>query len=260
MQQLQKVFSYQEAEVRTVLINDEIWFVAKDVCQVLGLSNPSKALMALKNNAKTTITLSYSGSNYKTQALVINEAGLYRLIFKSRKAEAVKFSDWVTEEVLPSIRKTGAYQVEAAPAPSYMIEDPIERAKQWIKEQEKVRLLEQRAAEYEEKANYVDQILLSRKTMTTTQIAKDYGMSAQRLNQILKEEGIQYKLRGQWLLKAAYHDKGYTKSRTVDIRRSDGRADIAINTEWTQEGRLFIHKVLTSRGYVALMDREEQHA
>ncbi|TES56173.1 phage antirepressor [Halalkalibacterium halodurans] len=255
MQQLQKVFNYHDAELRTVIIDGEVWFVAKDVCEILELSNPTRAVSRLDKDERSNFKLGRQG-----EVNIINEFGLYSLVLSSRKPEAKKFKRWVTHEILPSIRKTGVYQVEAAPAPSYMIEDPIERAKQWIKEQEKVRLLEQRAAEYEEKANYVDQILLSRKTMTTTQIAKDYGMSAQRLNQILKEEGIQYKLRGQWLLKAAYHDKGYTKSRTVDIRRSDGRADIAINTEWTQEGRLFIHKVLTSRGYVALMDREEQHA
>ncbi|MFA9459104.1 Rha family transcriptional regulator [Halalkalibacter sp. AB-rgal2] len=147
-------------------------------------------------------------------------------------------------------------QIPAPSVASYMIEDPIERAKQWIEEQKKVQLLEQRAALYEEKANYVDEILKSKNTVTTTQIAKDYGMSARTLNQILKEEGIQFKQRGQWLLKSTYHDKGYTKSYTVDIERSDGTPDVKMNTHWTQKGRLFIHRVLEKRGIVAMMDQE----
>ncbi|WP_268753421.1 phage antirepressor [Alkalihalobacillus trypoxylicola] len=178
---------------------------------------------------------------------VVNEAGLYKLIFRSEKEEAEAFTD----EVLPTIRKTGHFEFQ----PSYMIEDPVERAKRWIEEQQKVQLLEQRAALYEEKANYVDEKLKSKNTVTTTQIAKDYGMSARSLNQILKEEGIQFKHRGQWLLKSAYHDKGYTKSYTVDIERSDGTMSVRMNTHWTQEGRLFIHKILQQRGYVATLDQ-----
>ncbi|KYG30043.1 hypothetical protein AZF04_20070 [Alkalihalobacillus trypoxylicola] len=86
---------------------------------------------------------------------------------------------------------------------SYMIEDPVERAKRWIEEQQQIQMLEQRAALYEEKAHYVDEILKSQNVLTITQIAKDYGMSGMALNRILKEEGVQYKLRGQWLLKSA---------------------------------------------------------
>lgn len=150
-------------------------------------------------------------------------------------------------------------QLQQTQKDSYMIDDPIARAQRWIEEQEKVRELEQRAALYEEKANYVDDILKSNATVTTTQIAKDYGMSAVQLNKILKDERIQFKQSGQWLLYAQYHNKGYTKSNTVDIQRSDGRGEIIMNTRWTQKGRLFIHDVLVKRGYVAMMDRELQY-
>lgn len=110
MNQLTKMF--EGHELRIVERDGEPWFVAKDVCAILGLSNVSKSLLSLNDKFKTTLTLSYSGSNYKTNALVVNEAGLYKLIFKSRKTEAERFSDWVAGEVLPSIRKTGSYSLE----------------------------------------------------------------------------------------------------------------------------------------------------
>ncbi|MEV2516199.1 antA/AntB antirepressor family protein, partial [Paenibacillus larvae] len=83
-------------------------------------------------------------------------------------------------------------------------------------------MLEQRVAEYEPKITYLDRILQSKGTVTITQIAKDYEMSGQALNQILHEERVQYKQNGQWLLYRKHHDKGYTKSETIDIRRRGG--------------------------------------
>lgn len=106
-----KIFNFESNEVRTQIVNGEPWFVAKDVCDILGIVNVSDAVGRLNPSFKTTIGLNESGSNYKTNALIINEAGLYKLIFKSRKEEADLFSDWVALEVLPSIRNTGSYQV-----------------------------------------------------------------------------------------------------------------------------------------------------
>lgn len=147
--------------------------------------------------------------------------------------------------------------------PSYAIEDPIFRAQRWIEEQKEKKaletkslMLEQRVAEYEPKISYLDRILQSKGTVTITQIAKDYGMSGQALNLILHEEKVQYKQNKQWLLYRQHHDKGYTKSETIDIRRSNGDPDVTMNTRWTQKGRLFIHELLQRRGIVPLMDRE----
>lgn len=89
----------------------ETWFIAKDVCECLGISNTSKAAANLLPDEKTTITSSYSGSNYKHSQLLVNESGLYMLVMRSRKREAVEFQRWVTREVLPSIRKHGAYVI-----------------------------------------------------------------------------------------------------------------------------------------------------
>jgi Rha family phage regulatory protein len=142
--------------------------------------------------------------------------------------------------------------------PSYSIEDPIERAKKWILEQTEKKMLEQRLAETEPKATYYDEILKSINTVNISQIAKDYGLSGQALNSILHDEGVQYKLSGQWLLYSKHQDKGYTKSETQEYIRSNGEIGTKLHTKWTQKGRLFIHQVLGKRGIVPVMDRESE--
>jgi len=147
--------------------------------------------------------------------------------------------------------------------PSYMIPDPVERAKKWIAEEEnrqhlesKTLLLEQQISEIEPKLTYLDKILTSKGTITITQIAKDYGLSGTALNKILHEERIQYKVNKQWVLYTKYTNKGFTQSETIDITRSNGEPDVTMNTRWTQKGRLFIHEILTRRGILPFMDRE----
>lgn len=142
------------------------------------------------------------------------------------------------------------------PTPSYMIDSPIKRAKRWIEEKQEMMLLEQKAAEYEKKAKYVDIILQSKSTVTSSQIAKDYGMSARDLNRMLHEEGVQFKQNDQWLLYQKHANKGYTMSQTIDIIRSNGEKDVKMNTRWTQRGRLFIHNVLDKRGIKANVDKD----
>ena len=110
-------------------------------------------------------------------------------------------------------------------------------------------------SELQPKANYVDTILKSKSLVAITQIAKDYGMSARKFNQILKDLKIQYKVSGQWVLYAEYQSDGYAHSRTIDITRSDGRADVVMQTEWTQKGRLFLYDELKKAGYVPLIEK-----
>lgn len=121
-------------------------------------------------------------------------------------------------------------------------------------------MLEQRITEFQPQITYIDRILKSKGTMTITQIAKDYDLTGPALNKILHEEKVQYKQNRQWLLYANHLNKGYTKSETIDITRSNGDPDVTLNTRWTQEGRLFIHKLLGKRGIVPFMDRENPGA
>ena len=102
-----QVFDYKGATVRTVEINGDVWLVARDVCDVLGLSDVSMSVRGLDEDEKGTSSICTPGGNQSMT--VINEPGLYKLTFKSRKSEAKEFTRWVTHEVLPSIRKTGSY-------------------------------------------------------------------------------------------------------------------------------------------------------
>ena len=106
------------------------------------------------------------------------------------------------------------------------------------------------------KVSYYDKILQSNATMTVTQIAQDYGMSAMRLNKKLESMRIQHKVRGQWILFAQFLEGGYVHSRAVEIVRSDGRHDVKYNTEWTTKGRIFLYESLKAKGILPLIEQE----
>lgn len=106
------------------------------------------------------------------------------------------------------------------------------------------------------KVSYYDKILQSNATMSITQIAQDYGMSAVRMNKVLESMRIQHKMRGQWILFAQFLKGGYVHSRAVDIVRSDGRHDVKYNTEWTTKGRIFLYESLKAKGILPLIEQE----
>lgn len=245
MNQLNRIF--EGNQLRIIDEKGELWFVAKDVCEILDIKNPTDALKRLDEDERARFNLGRQGNTN-----VVNEFGLYNLVLGSRKPEAKKFKRWVTHEVIPSIRKTGKYEIQE---PSYVIEDSIKRAERWIEEQRERLMLEQRIKEYEPKISYVDKILEAKDAVNITQIAKDYGMSGQKLNNILHEAGVQYKMNGQWLLYGKHQGEGYTKSKTTEYRRADGTIGTKLHTRWTQKGRLFIHEILKSRGIYPLIDR-----
>ena len=106
------------------------------------------------------------------------------------------------------------------------------------------------------KVSYYDKILQSNATMTITQIAQDYGMSAIKMNKELEAMKIQHKVRGQWILYGQFLTGGYVHSRAVDIIRSDGRHDVKYNTEWTTKGRIFLYNALKAKGILPLIEQE----
>lgn len=110
--------------------------------------------------------------------------------------------------------------------------------------------------ELKPKADYYDEILKNPGLVTITQIAKDYGMSGKKMNDILHDIGIQYKQSGQWLLYSKYHCMGYTHSETVDIVRADGRPDVKMNTKWSQKGRIFLYDKLKENGILPVIEQE----
>lgn len=131
------------------------------------------------------------------------------------------------------------------------------------KEEEKEKLetsnlmLEQKIGELKPKADYTTKILQNDGLVLISQIAKDYGMSANKMNKLLHDLKVQYKRGKQWLLYAKYHDKGYTHSDTFEFTRSDGTTDVDMTTKWTQRGRLFLYELLKNNGVVPVIEREE---
>lgn len=111
--------------------------------------------------------------------------------------------------------------------------------------------------ELKPKADYTDIILKNKGLVTITQIAKDYGLSGQALNDKLHELKVQYKIGEQWLLYSKYHAKGYTHSETIPITRKNGVKDVNMITKWTQKGRLFIYELLKKNNILPLIESEE---
>lgn len=263
MQELKIFENEQFGKVRTLQIENEPYFVGKDVADILGYSNPQKAIRDhVDDEDKLTEQIVLSGQN--RQMYIINESGLYSLILASRKKEAKAFKRWVTHEVLPSIRKHGAYMTdevlkEALTSPDFL----IKLATELKEEREKRIALEidnnikaQQIGELKPKADYVDKILKSKSLMNVSQIAKDYGMSATKFNKILHELKVQYKQAEQWLLYSKYHDKGYTHSETFDFENKNGINETKLTTKWTNKGRLFLYNLLKDNGYLPLIEME----
>lgn len=196
--------------------------------------------------------LNFQESNYlirgkQYQKFNLTEEAFALVVFGYNTKEAVQTKIKFIQEF-----KRMKSELTKLATPSYAIEDPIKRAERWIQEQKEKLMLEQQVKENEAKVTYYDTILQSNQTVTITQIAKDYGLSGMKLNKILHNEGVQYKLQGQWLLYHKHQDKGFTKSKT----HMDKNGDPRMHTYWTQKGRLFIHNILSKQGIEPLMDRE----
>lgn len=144
---------------------------------------------------------------------------------------------------------------EAARAWAEQFEQKQIEAKRADEAEQQVLLLSAEVEQMQPKVSYYDKILASKATMTTTQIAQDYGMSAMRFNKILEEFKVQRKVNGQWILYAPYIGKGYVHSKPFDITRSNGQQDVVMNTEWTQKGRLFLYDGLKNHGILPLIEQ-----
>lgn len=253
-------------EMRTTEINNTPYICLTDVCKILDIKNVSDCKDRLNLDGVVTnevgVQTGYRKDGtpaiQKVRATFINESNLYKVIFQSRKPEAEQFTEWVTSEVLPSIRKTGGYIF----GEEKMNEDElIATAMQVMNKKLEVLRLEnaqqkQIIGELRPKADYTDTILQSTDTVTVTAIAKDYGETATAFNKILHNLKIQYKQSGQWFLYDKYQKHGYTQSKTTKYEKRDGSIGSSLNTEWTQKGRLFLYNKLKENGIVPLIERE----
>ena len=259
MNELQIFKDERFGEVRTITIEGEPWFVGKDVATTLGYSNTADAIMKhVEDEDKLTSQIAIAGQN--RNVVFINESGLYSLILSSKLPSAKEFKRWVTSEVLPTIRKHGAYMTQdtlekALTSPDFL----IQLATQLKEEQEARKALEAEKAVLLPKASYYDVILNCLDLISVTQIAKDYGMSAIELNTILSQEKVQFKQGGEWILYQKYAEKGYAGSRTGAHLGKSGEVKSHSHTYWTQKGREFIYKLLKEkRGIVPIMERETE--
>ena len=261
-----KVFENSEfGKVRTVILNDEPWFIGKDVTDILGYQNGSRDI---NRHVDEDDRQNYQNGTFESNRgmAIINESGLYSLILSSKLPTAKKFKRWVTSEVLPSIRKHGAYMTEdtikkAMAEPDFIIKLATELKKEREQNKQLTETCSQQQqviGELKPKADYVDKILKSNSLVTITQIAKDYGMSGQGMNKVLHDLHIIYSCNKQWLLYSQHQAKGYTFSETVDIPREDGTTKVVMNTKWTQKGRLFLYETLKKRNLLPLIERKEQ--
>ena len=254
-----KIFENNEfGEIRTITDKQgEPWFVGKDIAQILEYSRPTKAIQDhVDYEDRDEVPIQDSiGRNQNTP--IINESGLYSLIFSSKMKKAKEFKRWVTSEVLPAIRKDGGYMVtkegeteeELISRALILAQKNIDRLALENKKKDQI------IGELTPKADYTDKILQSTSVVTITSIAKDYGLSGSKMNKLLHELGIQYKQGNQWLIYAKYHDKGYTHSETVEFPRSNGTIDVNMITKWTQKGRLFLYNELKDNGYLPMIER-----
>ena len=241
---------------------DEPLFCLKDVCDSLEL----RVNDVIKRTGCHPDTIGVSneiishgtptGISKEVEMYFVTEPDLYRVIFQSRKSSARKFQDWVFEEVLPTLRKEGSYSMTQSKQPlaSYQIEDPIERAKRWIVEQQHTRALEAQNEQQAQtiviqqkeltvaapKVKYYDDTLASTDCLTTTQVADDLGISARALNQQLSNAGIQYFQSGSWHLKGKYREWQLASTRTYNYIKGDGSTGTKVNLVWNQRGKRFI--------------------
>ncbi len=217
------VFKNNElGQVRTVIKDDDVWFVAKDVCNILDIKNTSQALQGLEIDEKLIYTLHISGQNRETA--LINESGLYTLIIRSNKSEAKQFRKWVTSEVLPNIRKHGMYATED------FVEMALSDPTHMIKILQMFKAEKEKRVEAEKTVNILTHI---NKTYTATEVAKELGFkSAVAMNKWLHEQKIQYKQNSTWIMYSKYSTLGYD----------------SIKQEVLDNGRVIYHRRITQRG------------
>lgn len=265
-----QLFHNEEFTVRAVEIDGKPWFVGKDVAANLKYANTRKAIRDNVDEEDTirgelAVTPSFTDDRGCEQyPTLINESGVYSLILRSKMPKAKQFKHWLTSEVIPSIRKHGMYATpDTITALLQKPESLIEILTALKNEQEKNRELSHTVAYQKQeidslrpKSDYVDTVLQCTDLMTVSQIAKDFGLSANALNKILHDQHVQYKCDGAWLLYQQYANEGYVQSKTYTYYDYSNRPHVNIQTHWTQKGRLFIYNTLKSIGILPIMERE----
>lgn len=234
---------------------DEPLFLAKDVAEWIEHSKPSIMVDTVDEDEKLRETIFTSGQN--REVWFLTENGLYEVLMQSRKPLAKEFKKKV-KEILKSIRKHGLYAIDDLLNNPDMAIAALQRLKEErrlrIQAQEEIAQKNQIIQELQPKASYYDLVLQNKSLVAISVIAKDYGMSAKKLNKILHELKIQFKQGNTWLLYQKYAGKGYTQSKTHTIDADYSK----MHTYWTQKGRLFLYDLLKNKkGILPLIEQKD---
>ena len=267
-----KIFENEEfGKVRTLIEGeDKVLFCGTDVAQALGYSNTTDAL---KRHCRCIVKREVPHPQSPEKNLETNfipESDVYRLIFGSKLEDAEKFQNWIFDDVIPTIRKTGGYvnndelfietyfsQVEESTkamlrATLATVREVNEKNRQL---EQTVGIQSQQIAELQPKATYYDVVLQCEDLISITAIAKDYGKSARWMNNYLHEKGVQYRQGDIWLLYQTYAERGYTSTKTFKYE-DGGENHVKVHTYWTQKGRLFIYELMKSDGHLPIIEQE----
>lgn len=274
-----QLFNFEGQKVRTLKIEDEPYFVGKDVAEILGYAEPRRAViqhvdkedrksLGRKDWGDLCPNLWTNPSDFTNKA-VVNESGVYALIFGSKMPNARKFKRWVTSEVLPAIRKHGAYMTDEKAFDVVNnkngLADLLQQAADQLKQKD-IRIeevekenknLALQLEESNKKASYLDVILGAPDALAITQIAADYGYSASEFNKLLQKVRIQHKVNGQWILYKVYMGQGYVTTKPFVFKDHTGRDRSKPSTYWTQKGRKLIYDILKENDILPLIERDD---
>ena len=252
-------------QVRTVVINGQVMFAATDVAKCLGYSNPRDAISkhcksdgvafcdgVVKTGQRKDGTIYEQTGEIK----VITKGNLIRLVANSELPQAEQVESWIFDEVIPTVLETGGYisttpndtpeeiMARALTIAQATLAKREERLKQLEAETEQqqatIELQDKEIKEAAPKVNYYNNHLQSVNTQTSTQVAKQIGLDAEKLHKTLKEIGVIYRQSGQWILHAPYSTWGLHSTRTQTYTRSDGSTGTSVYTVWTTKGVRFI--------------------
>lgn len=235
-----QVFNFNNNEVRVTTINGEPWWIAKDVCDVLDIANPTQALSRLDDDERSMFNIGRQG-----ETNVVNEMGLYSLILGSRKPEAKAFKRWITHEVLPTIRKTGGYVSDDELFVNTYLQHADDQTKIMFKATlETVRKQNEKIAIMQPKADFFDAVTDSKDAIdigTAAKVLAIPGVGRNTLFHRLREKGILMSNNQPY---QQYVDRGYFRIIEQKYNKADGSTNISIKTLVYQKGLDFIRKIM----------------
>lgn len=227
-----QIFNYQDTPVRTVLVDDEPWFIASDLVGILEIGRVHDAVRGLDDDEKGTDTIRTLGGDQ--EVTIVSEAGMYSLVLRSRKPEAKTFRRWITHEVLPSIRKTGSFGETTPTGRELLAHAVLEAQKMLETKDEQIAVLEPKADAY-------DAFIDADGTYSVGNVAKMLGLSQNKLFDLMRNAGVM-------IAKGAMRNTPYQKYmhhfavKAFEFERSDGTRGTSYTTRIQPSGVDFIRK------------------